>query len=103
MAPTILYSPRTRRPGLSLCAAVALSLASATCLATEINAATEAELDSIRGFGPPTTARILQERTKAPFANWADLMHRIKGIQDARARKLSKEGLTVNGEAYPAP
>jgi competence protein ComEA len=72
-------------------------------MATEVNDATEAELDSIRGFGPPTTARILQERTKAPFANWADLMRRIKGIQDARARKLSQEGLTVNGQAYPAP
>ena len=85
------------------CAAAALALASTLCIATEINDATEAELDSIRGFGPPTTARILQERTKAPFANWADLMRRIKGIQDARARKLSQEGLTVNGQAYPAP
>ena len=72
-------------------------------MAIDINDANEAELDSIRGVGPPTTARILQERAKAPFSNWADLMRRVKGIKDARARQLSQEGLTVNGQAYLAP
>jgi len=71
--------------------------------AVEVNQANEAELDGVRGFGPPTTARILQERAKAPFADWADLMRRIKGIKDARARQLSSEGMTVNGQPYPSP
>ena len=71
--------------------------------AVEVNQANEAELDGVRGFGPPTTARILQERAKAPFADWADLMRRVKGIKDARARQLSSEGMTVNGQPYPAP
>jgi hypothetical protein len=30
-------------------------------------------------------------------------MQRVKGIKAARARKLSNEGLTVNGQAYPGP
>lgn len=85
------------------CTAAALALVTGLCMATEINEANEAELDSIRGFGPPTTARILQERAKAPFSNWGDLMRRVKGIKDARARQLSNEGVTVNGQAYPAP
>ena len=85
------------------CTAAALALATGLCMATEINEANEAELDSIRGFGPPTTARILQERAKAPFSNWGDLMRRVKGIKDARARQLSNEGVTVNGQAYPPP
>ncbi|NBW26149.1 MAG: helix-hairpin-helix domain-containing protein [Betaproteobacteria bacterium] len=80
-----------------------LALAGGLCAATDINQANEAELDSIRGFGPPTTARILQERAKAPFADWADLMRRVKGIKQARARQLSNEGLTVNGQPYPTP
>ena len=71
--------------------------------AVEVNQANEAELDGVRGFGPPTTARILQERAKAPFADWADLMRRVKGIKDARARQLSSEGMTVNGQPYPTP
>jgi competence protein ComEA len=71
--------------------------------AVEVNQANEAELDGVRGFGPPTTARILQERAKAPFADWADLMRRVKGIKDARARQLSSEGMTVNGQPYPSP
>jgi competence protein ComEA len=85
------------------CATAALTLVAGLCAATDINQANEAELDSVRGFGPPTTARILQERAKAPFASWADFMHRVKGIKQARARQLSNEGLTVNGQAYPGP
>lgn len=86
----------------------ALTLAALAALAglagaVEVNQANEAELDGVRGFGPPTTARILQERAKAPFANWADLIRRVKGIKDARARQLSSEGMTVNGQPYPTP
>ena len=86
-----------------LCAALILVGVSGWAGAIEINQANEAELDSVRGFGPPTTARILLERAKAPFSNWADLMRRVKGIKDARARQLSSEGMTVNGQPYPAP
>lgn len=88
---------------LRTCAAVALALVTGLSMATDINLANEAELDGIRGFGPPTTVRILQERAKAPFASWADLMRRVKGIKQARARQLSSEGLTVNGQTYPTP
>ena len=108
MAPTLVRQRARRAQSsvpwpLPICAAVGLALAAGLCMATDINQANEAELDSVRGFGPPTTARILQERTKAPFASWADLMRRVKGIKQARARQLSKEGLTVNGQTYPSP
>ena len=68
------------------------------CLATEINQATEAELDSVKGLGPASTARILETRTQALFKDWADLMHRVKGIKPAQATKLSEAGLRVNGK-----
>lgn len=93
-----------RIPGLlPVCVAVGLALLAGFGMATEVNQANEAELDSVRGFGPPTTARILQERAKAPFTSWADFLRRVKGIKQARARQLSSEGLTVNGQAYPGP
>ena len=68
------------------------------CLATEVNLATEAELDSVKGLGPASTARILEARSKSLFKDWADLMRRVKGIKPAQAAKLSEAGLRVNGK-----
>lgn len=70
----------------------------------EINSANEAELDSVKGLGPSSTARILSARGDGPFRDWADFMHRVKGMKPATARKLSQAGLTVNSvEFEPAP
>ena len=75
---------------LSLCAAWALA-------AVEVNTANEAELDSVNGLGPASTARILAARSQGPFVDWPDLMRRVSGIGPATARKLSRNGLTVHG------
>ena len=68
--------------------------------AVDINKATLADLDSIKGIGPTTSAKMMDERKTAPFKDWADLIQRVPGIGDKRAAKLSAEGLTVNGEAF---
>lgn len=68
--------------------------------AVDINKATPADLDSIKGIGPSTSTRILDERKASPFKDWADLIRRVPGIGDKRAAKLSAEGLTVNGDAF---
>lgn len=68
--------------------------------AVDINKATVADLDSIKGIGPATSAKMLDERKASPFKDWADLIQRVPGIGDKRAAKLSTEGLTVNGEAF---
>jgi competence protein ComEA len=81
---------------------LSLALAASTCLAAvDVNQATEAELDSVRGLGPASTARILKARTQGAFKDWADLMARVKGIKPATAAKLSEQGLTVNDAPYP--
>jgi len=70
----------------------------------DINHATEAELDGIRGIGPATTRRILQERERQPFKDWADLVARVRGVGRASAASFSAQGFTVNGLPYtPAP
>jgi competence protein ComEA len=75
--------------------AVSVSMA-----AVDVNKATVADLDSIKGIGPGTSAKIMEARTKAPFKNWEDFIARVPGIGDKKAVKLSGEGLTVQGEAY---
>jgi competence protein ComEA len=75
-------------------------VAAASFAAVDINTATVADLDSIKGIGPNTSSRILKERKTAPFKNWGDLIQRVPGIGEKRAAQLSTEGLTVNGEAF---
>ena len=60
--------------------------------------ASEADLDGLRGVGPALTARILAQRAQAPFADWADLQRRVKGIRPTTARRLAEQGLTVGGQ-----
>lgn len=69
--------------------------------ALEVNDATEAQLDGVRGLGPSQTARILQARQVGPFKDWADFLARVKGIKAPTAAKLSAQGLTVGGAPYP--
>jgi competence protein ComEA len=80
------------------------ALSASLCLAaTEANLATEAELDSIKGLGPASTARILQAREQSPFKDWADFLRRVKGFKSSSAARLSEAGLTVNGQPFEAP
>jgi len=88
--------PATRMRG---CIALASLLVAGACAALEVNTAKEAELDSMRGLGPDSTARILKAREAGPFTDWPDLMRRVKGIKQATAQKLSSQGLTVSGQA----
>ncbi|MEN9779444.1 MAG: hypothetical protein RL014_592 [Pseudomonadota bacterium] len=69
---------------------------------TEINTATEAELDSVRGIGPDLSSRLLAERSRRPFQDWADLITRIKPMGAAQAQRLSDAGLRIHGLPYAA-
>ncbi|CAN7531048.1 MULTISPECIES: ComEA family DNA-binding protein [unclassified Acidovorax] len=79
----------------SLCAAAAFA-------AVDVNTATEAELDGIKGIGPGLSSRILDERRSAPFKDWSDFIGRVGGVGNKSAVNFSKEGLTVNGKKYSA-
>lgn len=80
---------------LALCTAVAFA-------AVDVNDASVADLDSIKGIGPGTSAKIVEQRKAAKFKDWDDLIQRVSGIGDKRAAKLSSEGLVVNGARYAA-
>ena len=71
---------------------------------TDINTASQAELEMVVGIGPDLSGRILASRHERPFRDWADVIARIKGIGRSRAQKLSLEGLRVAGLGYlPEP
>jgi competence protein ComEA len=86
-----------------LLAALALCCATLAHAAVDVNKASAAELDGIKGIGPAVSGRILDERKKAPFKDWNDLKARVKGVGPGTAAKLSAEGLTVNGQPYKTP
>ena len=65
--------------------------------AVDVNKATAAELDGIKGIGPSLSGNIVDERKKSNFKDWADFISRVKGMGDKNAAKFSSEGLTVNG------
>ena len=68
--------------------------------AVEVNTATEAELDSVKGIGPAISKRILDERKKGNFKDWRDLKNRVNGFGDKTSAKFSEAGLTVNGASF---
>lgn len=70
--------------------------------ALDVNTASQAELEMLKGVGPQLSEALLAERRQRPFRDWPDLMARLKGIGPARAAKLSAAGLTV-GELAWAP
>lgn len=82
-------------------AVLALLYAAASFAAVDVNKATAAELDGVKGVGPTTSKAIIDERKKnGDFKNWDDFISRTKGIGENKAAALSKEGLRVNGATY---
>ena len=58
--------------------------------AVDINKATQADLESIKGIGPIISTKILDERKKGgPFKDWNDVLTRVKGVGEGNAAKFS--------------
>lgn len=67
----------------------------------ELNQATQAQLESLSGVGPELAERLLKVRSVKAFESWADLRRRVSGIGAKQAKKLSDQGLRVQGQALP--
>ena len=77
-----------------------LLLFAGSALALEVNTATQAELEQMKGIGTALSQRLLDARAERPFDDWSDLMRRVPGLRAPSARKLSAAGLTVQGRPY---
>lgn len=78
----------------------AVLFTAAALAAVDVNSATQAELEAVKGIGPGIATTILDERKKAPFKDWADLGRRVKGVGSGNAAKFSAAGLTVGGVSF---
>lgn len=81
----------------SVIAAFAIAAAHA---AVDVNKASQAELETVKGIGPALSTKILDARQAGAFKDWADLVGRVGGIGPGNAAKFSQAGLTVNDTAY---
>ena len=68
--------------------------------AVDVNRASQAELESIKGIGPGLSGKILAARQASSFKNWGDLVDRVGGVGPGNAARFSQAGLTVAGAAY---
>lgn len=68
--------------------------------AVDVNKATAAELDGIKGIGPAISGKIVDERKKGDFKDWNDFIERVKGVGKGNAAKFSADGLTVGGAGF---
>lgn len=74
--------------------------AAAAFAAVDVNKASQAELETVKGIGPSISTKLIDERKKSPFKDWQDMVDRVKGVGEGNAARLSAEGLTVNGAAF---
>ena len=81
-------------------AALVMLYAVASFAAVDVNKATAAELDGVKGIGPSISTKILDERKKGSFKDWEDFISRVQGIGESNAARFSAEGLTVNGSEF---
>lgn len=87
---------------LAIAASVALTGVAA---AMDVNTASEAQLETLKGIGPTHAKAIVEERNAhGPFKDASDLAGRVKGLGGKSVAKLQAEGMTIGaGEAAGKP
>ena len=70
--------------------------------AVDVNQASQAELETVKGIGPGLSGKILSARKTSSFKDWTDFVDRVPGIGPGNANRFSQAGLTVGGKTYVA-
>jgi competence protein ComEA len=91
---------QARQTIAALFTALCLGLAAFSAAAVDVNKASQAELETVKGIGPAMSAKILKAREAGGFKNWDDFVERVGGVGAGNAGKFSQAGLTVGGAAY---
>ena len=74
-----------------LIVALGALVAATAFAAVDVNKASQAELESIKGIGPTISTQILGERQKGPFKDWSDLHHPGQGRGRRERRQVLAE------------
>lgn len=86
---------------IALLAAAVFSLSALNAFAAvDVNQASQAELETVKGIGPGLSAKILKAREAGSFKSWEDLVDRVSGVGPGNANRFSQAGLTVGGSTY---
>ena len=64
----------------------------------EMNTASESRIAEFAGLGPVIAADIVAQRTTRRFTSCGDFAFRVRGVGPFSLRKLSDQGMMVNGE-----
>ncbi len=83
-----------------LVAGLLIACAAAAAPSADVNLASLAEIERIKGVGTSLAANILEARAQGAFKDWGDLIRRVKGIGPGNAEKLSAQGLRVNDKPF---
>lgn len=70
--------------------------------AVDVNQASQAELESVKGIGPGLSSKIVNARKTSSFKDWPDFVERVSGIGPGNANRFSQAGLTVGGKTWVA-
>jgi len=83
-----------------LLALLTLTWFGAAWAAVDVNTATEAQLQDLKGIGPSTARAIVKDRSDhGAYKNADDLSKRVKGLGPKSLAKLEAQGLSVPGGA----
>jgi competence protein ComEA len=80
--------------------AIVLAAFALNAAAVDVNQASQAELETVKGIGPGLSTKIVEARKAASFKDWSDMVERVSGIGPGNAARFSQAGLTVGGTAY---
>ncbi|MCB2022964.1 MAG: helix-hairpin-helix domain-containing protein [Burkholderiaceae bacterium] len=86
-----------------LIATLLAAFAFAAQASVDVNKASQAELETIKGIGPALSTKILDARKAGDFKSWADMVDRVAGVGPGNAARFSQAGLTVGSASYSAP
>jgi competence protein ComEA len=86
----------------NLIAALLATFALTAFAAVDVNKASQAELETVKGIGPGLSSKILDARKTGSFKSWADMVDRVGGVGPGNAARFSQAGLTVAGAPFDA-
>jgi competence protein ComEA len=69
----------------------------------DLNQATRAEIEAVRGVGVELTDRLLAARERGPFQDWGEARKRVKGLGKRALMGFAEAGFHIRNQPPPSP